>query len=147
MKTRTRVWLLKSNKERIFDEFANFTPGFHNLDVSKKQFLYEEEAELAPADVWGVALAYEVDDIYGDDDPRRPQGASHRHTYVMPFFGYELTQQLEGRLLDYVDATYADKEQRESQKKIIRRTIHEFRQKTVEMNERKFKDAEIIPEK
>ena len=95
-----------------------------------------------------MALAYEVDDIYDNDDPHRPaNGVSNRHTYVVPFMGYELTQQLEGRLLDYVDATYADREQRESQKRIIRRTIHEFRQKAVEMNERKFKNAEIIPEK
>lgn len=142
------MWLLKSNKERIFDEFANHAPGMHNLDVNKKQFLFEEETELAPADVWGVGLAYEIEDIYDNNDPRQPaNGVTHRNTYVVPFMGYELTQQLEGRLLDYVDATYADREQRDSQKKIIRRTIHEFRQKVVEMNERKFKNAEIIPEK
>lgn len=146
VKTRTRAWLLKSNGERIFDEFAsNASIGRYNPDKNTKQLIYEEEAELAPLDVWGVALVYEVDDIYDSEDPARPAaGMSRRSTYAVPFMGYELTQQLEGRLLDYVDATYADKEQRESQKRIIRRTIHEFRQKASEINENKFKNAEIV---
>lgn len=35
-------------------------------------------------------------------------------------------QSLEGRLLTHVDATYADKEQREAQKSLVRMTVREW---------------------
>lgn len=142
MSSKHTTWLLASNQERIFDEFASPNgqyPASAPLEAEKK-LISIELGNNNPGVMANVALVYEHDYT---EDPRH-EGLGNDGPYVIPVFNYEIVRQLEGRLLDYVDATYADKEQRESQKRIVRRTLWDFYNKLIEQSTNQFKRAKLV---
>lgn len=138
-----KLWLLESNQERVFDEFGdreNTLIGQYPVIKAKKTLLSTKTTDgnkLMPQDMYPVALVFE----HHNEGEQYPDGGLH-DVYASPLFGHELLQQLEGRLLDYVDATYADVEQRKSQKRILRRILWEYRKQVSDANLNKFKFAE-----
>jgi len=142
-----KLWLLESNQERVFDEFGdrdNDILGQYPIVNSKKTLLRTvvREGNISPDAVYPVALVFE----HHNEGEQYPEGGLH-DVYAAPLFGHELLQQLEGRLLDYIDATYADVEQRKSQKRIVRRILWEVRGKVVDSNNYKFNHAEVVKSK
>jgi hypothetical protein len=133
-----KVWLLKSNQERIFDSFDPSQGLGSGISKSEKVLLYtiEETGRQMPTEQYPVAIVHEHLNK-GGHYPKE----GLRSTYAVPLLGHDLLQQLEGRLLDYVDATYADIEQRKAQKKIMRRILWEFREQAISTNQTKFDRA------
>jgi len=136
----TKLWLLESNEERLVDEFSEPNEIPRGLIQSKKTLLRTKiiQGGLAPDGIGPVALVFE----HHYDETGAADGKPE--VYASPLFGHEMLRQLEGRLLDYVDATYADIEQRKSQKRILRRILWEFRSATANMNKQKFSTAELV---
>lgn len=142
MTSKSTTWLLASNQERAFDEYAspNGQYAVQPALEAKKQAVVIESGNKSPGIFSNVALVYVHD--YTDDPAHAGLGVDG--PYVAPVFNYEIVRQLEGRLLDYVDATYADKEQRESQKRIVRRTLWEFYKQLTEQYARQFAQAKLV---
>jgi len=138
-----KLWLLESNQERVFDEYADPSELARQPAMVKSQKTLirtiKKSEGIAPDELYPVALVFE----HHYEGEQYPKDGMH-DTYAAPLFGYELLQQLEGRLLDYVDATYADIEQRKSQKRILRRILWEFRGRAVDTNAKKFGNADLI---
>lgn len=140
MRSIHKLYLLESNGARVHDEFSPIPIGSRGNKATKTLLRTTKNNGVAtvPDDMEAVALVFEHH-YYPTADSEPPE---HVDVYAAPIMGYELMQQLEGRMLDYIDATYADREQRDAQKKIVRRTIHEFRDQVSKYNRQKFGWAE-----
>ena len=142
-KYKGKLWLLESNQERVFDEYADPSDLARQpaMVTAKKTLIrtIEKSEGITPDAEYPVALVFE----HYYEGEQYLEGGMH-DVYAAPLFGHELLQQLEGRLLDYVDATYADIEQRKSQKRILRRILWEFRGRAVDTNAKKFGNADLV---
>lgn len=138
-----KTYILESANERVFDEFATLANHQHEHRAEKRLVHIAERPDGdPPQEKYPVALVFEVS-VHEEPTTRQGSrgGVEPPYTYAVPLLGHSLLQQLEGRMLDYVDATYADKEQRDAQKRIIRRVLHEFRNLAAKHNEDKFEHA------
>lgn len=135
--SKSTLWLLEGNPYRDESERIGY------LQNPKKRKIFERDNTktlgATPNDSFPVALVWEHE--YESKQPEiNPQ-----NIYVQAILDQSVIDKIVGQLLTHIDATYADKDQREAQKKIVRRLVWDFNNELTETYRTHFRfiDAKI----
>lgn len=150
-KERTRTYVLYDSNERVFSPYDRSDDGLiggpptPRESKPQKRLVEDKVRELAPYDKFPVGITFDNILDYSSDDGREG-GSEQKHVYAVPLFSYQVVQQLEGRLLDYIDATYAEKEQREAQKRVLRKILWGYHGELCESRKSAYEHSELFRE-
>jgi len=146
---RTKTFVLYDDNERTFSQFdrdMGSIIGNSNAptsDLPEKRLVEDRLSDMEPSSKYPVAIIFDNRVQYQDDTS---EGAEEHRVHSFPLFSYAIVQQLEGRLLDYIDATYAEKEQREAQKRVVRKLLWGYHSELVDARKITYKSSKLVSE-
>lgn len=133
------------SNERTYSEFER--PEEHQLgndrassEPEKRLFEESDTRAVNPDSIFPVGIVFESEDFNDKGE------SQYKDIYAVPLMSYQVMQQLEGRLLDYVDATFMEKDQREAQKRVMRKVLWGYHKELKDARESTFKVSKEVKE-
>lgn len=127
-KSESKMWLVADHPNQNDGEVYQYPRLSDPVKVLLET--YEPGDTLPTTQKTPVGIVYEHEDGIGES------------LHAIPLLDYSAVNSILGKVLTFVDATYADKEQREATKKILRTTIWEYNNYLQESLKRSVKQAE-----
>jgi len=148
-RSETTIFALYGSQDRVYSRYDRETelPEYRNpltTDLPERKVIEHIENNNEPMRNHPIGIVYRNRYIEEGADGKSGSSVSPDDDYAVPLFTYDVVQQLEGRLLDYVDATYADKDQREAQKRVVRKLLWGFSEELNNDRKRLFSVSTLI---
>lgn len=145
-----KLYVLYGNNERVFSQYDrndDYIGGYSDTSIKSEKRLVETSnlttETVGPDATFPVGIVFDMD-LRTESEDGNSSEAGRRNIYAVPIFSYQVVQQLEGRLLDYVDATYAEKDQREAQKRVLRKVLWGYHEELLNARKSAYENSKLV---